>query len=78
MPRLRQGRVSPSLRSLPMAAAALDYLEYLELLMVEEVFPNKGKLYGGHTGKEYKKSETEEINGIRWSKPECKDEKDED
>jgi len=39
------------------------------MVHTEEVYPNKGKLYGAHTGKEYKKSETEDINGIRWSKP---------
>lgn len=36
---------------------------------VEEVFKNKGGLFGGTTGKKYEKSETEEIGGILWSKP---------
>jgi len=36
---------------------------------VEQVFENKGGLFGGQTGKKYEKKETEEINGIRWSKP---------
>ncbi len=36
---------------------------------VEEVFENKGKWYGGHTGHEYKKSDTEELGGERWTKP---------
>jgi hypothetical protein len=39
------------------------------LALVEEVFKNKGKLYGGSTGKEYKKEETESIGGILWSRP---------
>lgn len=39
------------------------------MAFVEEVFKNKGKLYGGHTGKEYKKEDTEDIGGILWSRP---------
>jgi hypothetical protein len=35
---------------------------------VEEVFKNKGKWYGGHTGTPYEKSEVEDIGGIYWSK----------
>jgi hypothetical protein len=39
------------------------------MALIEEVFPNKDGLFGGSTGKKYEKGETEEINGIRWSKP---------
>ena len=39
---------------------------------MEEVFKNKGGLFGGLTGKKYEKSETEEVGGSRWSKPDCK------
>lgn len=39
------------------------------MAFVEEVYKNNGKLYGGHTGKEYKKSDTESIGGIQWSRP---------
>jgi len=38
------------------------------MAFVEEVFKNKGKWYGGHTGKEYSKSEVENIGGIDWSR----------
>lgn len=39
------------------------------MAFVEEVFPNKGGLYGAHTGKLYDKKYTEEIGGQRWSLP---------
>lgn len=39
------------------------------MAFVEEVFENKGGWYGAHTGKLYKKSETEEKGGERWTKP---------
>ena len=39
------------------------------MAFVEEVFENKGGLYGAHTGKKYEKSETELVGGERWSKP---------
>jgi hypothetical protein len=39
------------------------------MAFVEEVFENMGKWYGGHTGHEYEKSETEEKGACRWSKP---------
>ena len=39
------------------------------MAFVEEVFKNGDKWYGGHTGHEYKKSDTEEKGCCRWSKP---------
>lgn len=38
------------------------------MAFVEEVFKNKGKWFGGHTGAEYAASEVEEIGGIWWNK----------
>ena len=35
----------------------------------EEVYPNKGGLFGAKTGTKYDKSETESIGGIVYSKP---------
>ena len=39
------------------------------MAFVEEVFKNNGKLYGGHTGKEYSASQVEEKGVGQWSKP---------
>lgn len=40
------------------------------MAFVEEVFKNKGGLFGGHTGKKYEKSETEDKGAAGvWSKP---------
>ena len=39
------------------------------MALTEEVFPNKGGLFGAHTGRKYEKSETEKVNGELWSKP---------
>ena len=39
------------------------------MAFVEEVFENKGGLYGAHTGKKYDKGDTESIGGILWSRP---------
>jgi hypothetical protein len=39
------------------------------MAFTEEVFKNKGGLFGGHTGMKYNKSDTEDIGGILWSKP---------
>lgn len=39
------------------------------MAFTEEVFENKGKLYGAHTGHHYEKKCVEEINGQLWSKP---------
>jgi hypothetical protein len=40
------------------------------MAFTEEVFKNKGKLYGAQTGKEYAKSETSDFGaGGVWSKP---------
>jgi len=39
------------------------------MAFVEEVFKNGDKWFGGHTGHEYKKSDTEEKGCCRWSKP---------
>lgn len=35
----------------------------------EEVYKNKGKWYGAHTGHEYQKSEVEEKGLGTWAKP---------
>lgn len=40
------------------------------MAFTEEVFENKGKLYGAQTGKEYAKSDTSDFGkGGKWSKP---------
>lgn len=39
------------------------------MAFVEEVYKNKGKWYGAHTGHEYSQGETEEKGCCRWSKP---------
>jgi len=40
------------------------------MAFVEEVFKNKGGLFGGHTGKKYEKDEVEDRGaGGKWSKP---------
>lgn len=39
------------------------------MAFVEEVFKNKGKWYGGHTGREYSSSQVEEKGVGTWSKP---------
>ncbi len=40
------------------------------MAFVEEVFPNKGGLFGGHTGKKYEKDEVEDKGAAgKWSKP---------
>lgn len=38
------------------------------MAFVEEVFKNKGGLFGAHTGRKYEKDEVEDIGGIQWSK----------
>ena len=38
------------------------------MAFVEEVFKNKGKWYGGHTGHEYPASDVEDIGGTYWNK----------
>jgi hypothetical protein len=39
------------------------------LAWFEEIYPNKGGLYGAKTGKKYDKSDTEDIGGVVYSKP---------
>lgn len=39
------------------------------MAFVEEVFENKGGLYGAHTGHKYEKVCVEDIGGQLWSKP---------
>jgi hypothetical protein len=36
---------------------------------VEEVFKNKGGLFGGHTGRKYAAGDVEKKGGEMWSKP---------
>jgi hypothetical protein len=41
------------------------------MAFVEEVFKNKGGLFGAQTGRKYESSETEEKGGSKWSKPDA-------
>jgi hypothetical protein len=40
-----------------------------KVAFTEELYKNKGKYYGAHTGKAYDASDVEEIGGQAWSKP---------